>query len=273
MEQVNREQKVELLKVAWQRFTEMGELMPGIRPVIARSWLRCKRYGLSSQGQPERSLHNTEDPGNYLAKLEFKEDILGPVLKETLTWLNSEAIILLIHNSSRTIMEVVGNLPSPFALFFNKGQLVSERVFGTFGPALALQGEKQIEVIGAEHYLAFLQSYHSVAAHFFINDEPWLLGAVIPMERSGPQTLGLLQAVTQILNLKLQSFSSYYVNSSTEKRDVIPLEQLEKMEVIKALKVCQGNITQSALMLGISRNALYNRIRKYNLDLRQVIVS
>ena len=93
------------------------------------------------------------------------------------------------------------------------------------------------------------------------------------MERSGPQTLGLLQAVTQILNLKLQSFSSYYVNSSTEKRDVIPLEQLEKMEVIKALKVCQGNITQSALMLGISRNALYNRIRKYNLDLRQVIVS
>ena len=182
MEQVNREQKVELLKVAWQRFTEMGELMPGIRPVIARSWLRCKRYGLSSQGQPERSLHNTEDPGNYLAKLEFKEDILGPVLKETLTWLNSEAIILLIHNSSRTIMEVVGNLPSPFALFFNKGQLVSERVFGTFGPALALQGEKQIEVIGAEHYLVFFNL--TILATFFIN-EPWLLGAVAPWKGAG----------------------------------------------------------------------------------------
>ena len=42
MEQVNREQKTSLLQVAWQRFTAMGELMPGIRPVIARSWLRCK---------------------------------------------------------------------------------------------------------------------------------------------------------------------------------------------------------------------------------------
>ena len=37
MEQVNREQKVELLKVAWQRFTEMGELMPdqtGYCPIL-----------------------------------------------------------------------------------------------------------------------------------------------------------------------------------------------------------------------------------------------
>lgn len=273
MEQTNRKQKVELLKVAWQRFTEMGELMPGIRPVITRSWLRCKRYGLNPQGQPENSLHNAEGQEDYLAKLEFEEDIIRPVLKETLAWLNSKAIILLIHNSGNTIVNVVGNLPSPFASFFTKGQLVSERIFGTFGPALALQGEKQVEVIGAEHYLAFLQPYHSVAVHFLVRGEPWLLGAVITMEKSGPQTLGLLQAVTQILNLKLQSFSSLYVNPSAEKRDIMPLEQLERMEVIKALKVCQGNITQSALMLGISRNALHNRIRKYNLDLKHLTVS
>lgn len=272
MEQVNREQKVELLKVAWQRFTEMGELMPGIRPVIARSWLRCKRYGLNPQGQPENSLHNIEGQGDYSAKLEFTEDILGPVLKETLAWLNSEAIVLLIHNPSNTIINAVGNLPFPFASFFTEGQLVSERIFGTFGPALALQGEKQIEVIGAEHYLAFLQPYHSVAINFLVNNEPWLLGAVIPLEKSGPQTLGVLQAVTQILNLKLHS-SSLHVNPSAEKGDIVPLEKLERMEIIKALKVCQGNISQAALRLGISRSALHNRIRKYNLDLKDLTVS
>lgn len=263
MEQVSRPRKIELPKLAWRRFIDMGELMPGVRPAVARSWFRCKKNGLDPYGQPENGLHNTESLDDIMVRFERDKSAINPILQQTLTWLNSEAVLLLIHNS-RVIIETLGSLSLPFPALLQKGQLISERIFGTFGPALALQGEEFAEVRGYEHFLASLHPYHSVAVHFFIQDEPWLLGAILPLEQSGPQTIGLLQAAGQILSLKIQP-PSPPVYLTDDRQDVIPLEQLERMEIIKALEICAGNITQSALMLGVSRSTLYSRIRKYGI--------
>lgn len=43
------------------------------------------------------------------------------------------------------------------------------------------------------------------------------------------------------------------------------LEELEKMLIIKQLKRCNGNITDAAKELGLTRQALYRRIEKYGL--------
>ena len=51
-----------------------------------------------------------------------------------------------------------------------------------------------------------------------------------------------------------------------EKDEVLPLVELEKREIIKALRVYNGNITKIASALGISRNALYNKIKRYEID-------
>lgn len=47
---------------------------------------------------------------------------------------------------------------------------------------------------------------------------------------------------------------------------ITPLIVLEKQEIIKAIRICNGNMTKAASKLGISRNALYNKIKRYNIQ-------
>jgi transcriptional regulator of acetoin/glycerol metabolism len=262
----NRFTKIERLKLAWQHFADKGELMPGVRPVIARSWFRCKKYGLSPYEQPIISLHNTENQADLTAKLNWEQAVVTKVLKQCLTWLNSQALLFLIHDSG-LIVDAVGSLAPPFLPGLQPGQVISEKVFGTFGPALALQGEEMVEVLGYEHFMSCFHDFRSAAVNLLNNDESWLLGVVLPLEESGPQVLGLLQATAQILNIQLQKSTTPDVCPSSNKRqDVVPLADLERLEIIKALEVCEANITHAALMLGVSRNTLYNRMKKYGIE-------
>ncbi|MFA8300905.1 MAG: sigma 54-interacting transcriptional regulator [Hyphomicrobiales bacterium] len=48
---------------------------------------------------------------------------------------------------------------------------------------------------------------------------------------------------------------------------LVSLEELEKKAIIRTYKALDGNMTQVAKTLGISRNTLYLKIKKYNLNL------
>jgi transcriptional regulator of acetoin/glycerol metabolism len=45
----------------------------------------------------------------------------------------------------------------------------------------------------------------------------------------------------------------------------LSLESVEAILIRKALQRCQGNISQAAEVLGLSRGALYRRMEKYGL--------
>ncbi|MEI2420149.1 helix-turn-helix domain-containing protein, partial [Arthrospira platensis SPKY2] len=47
---------------------------------------------------------------------------------------------------------------------------------------------------------------------------------------------------------------------------LISLEEMEKRAIANAIKVLNHNMTRVAGALGISRNALYQKIKKYNLE-------
>ena len=46
----------------------------------------------------------------------------------------------------------------------------------------------------------------------------------------------------------------------------MPLEEVERLLVRKALDRFDGNVTQAAQFLGLSRSALYRRLEKFELD-------
>ena len=48
---------------------------------------------------------------------------------------------------------------------------------------------------------------------------------------------------------------------------VLPFAELEKREIKKAIKVYNRNMTKVAQALGISRNALYTKIKKYEIEI------
>ena len=50
-----------------------------------------------------------------------------------------------------------------------------------------------------------------------------------------------------------------------EEDTITPLVVLEQMEIKKALRICKGNMSKAASKLGISRNALYNKVKRYDI--------
>ncbi len=47
--------------------------------------------------------------------------------------------------------------------------------------------------------------------------------------------------------------------------DEASLQEIERVSILKAMNKCQGNISQTALELGLSRSALYRRLEKHNI--------
>jgi transcriptional regulator of acetoin/glycerol metabolism len=43
------------------------------------------------------------------------------------------------------------------------------------------------------------------------------------------------------------------------------LEVIEKRAIERALNISGGNITETAALLKVTRNTIYNKIKKYNL--------
>ncbi|HCS11197.1 MAG TPA: hypothetical protein DIV40_07060, partial [Clostridiales bacterium] len=68
------------------------------------------------------------------------------------------------------------------------------------------------------------------------------------------------------LNLKSFSESSQHNNTDIlSVNDVEPLEVLEKRAIERALNLSDGNITTTAALLKVTRNTIYNKMKKYNL--------
>jgi len=66
--------------------------------------------------------------------------------------------------------------------------------------------------------------------------------------------------------------------SKKHKRDIVPFEHAErdaeeKEILIEALQKSKGNKSEAARMLGISRGTVFNRMRKYGIELKDVTFS
>ncbi|REL32709.1 sigma-54-dependent Fis family transcriptional regulator [Thalassotalea euphylliae] len=74
---------------------------------------------------------------------------------------------------------------------------------------------------------------------------------------------------TEILSAHImlsESMSSGDASNEVDDRELRPLDDIEFEMIRKALKKYQGHISKAAAALGISRNALYRRMEKYQLD-------
>lgn len=68
-------------------------------------------------------------------------------------------------------------------------------------------------------------------------------------------------------------FKSQYVELPTDlltkNSAIYPIEEMEQEMIVKALRLYNGNLTKVASILGLTRQALYRRIEKYNLDVNK----
>ena len=93
------------------------------------------------------------------------------------------------------------------------------------------------------------------------------------MERyDWPGNIRELQNVIELM-INTEIFPTRYFTkreqymSSDGREENFDIESVEKEHLIRVIRRCNGNITHSADMLGIRRNTLYNKIKKYNINI------
>lgn len=77
--------------------------------------------------------------------------------------------------------------------------------------------------------------------------------------------------IIQVDDLPLEILEVKYSHGGTVSpqrghEEIIPLEEVEKREIVRALKVFDGNISQTANALRIGRTTLYRKIERYGLN-------
>ena len=77
------------------------------------------------------------------------------------------------------------------------------------------------------------------------------------------ETTDLLQRQNLPLHLT-QEGSQATTGGPTDTTVILPLDEVERRAIVHALKVTGGNMSDAARGLGIGRNTLYRKLKKYN---------
>lgn len=160
---------------AWQRFVQMGELMPQIPAPIARSWFRCKNRGqLPIQLIPSHLAKTGNLPsGNMPLINAFKKTFHD--LKEYLAW---EELLLVLIGPDGTLLDWQGNSSFIISGTMEPGMCFNEATVGTMAMSLALEENDTFYVVGAHHYYSCYHQLASIATPVSVAGNPvGVLGA------------------------------------------------------------------------------------------------
>lgn len=188
------------LKDAWLAFINGHEFGHGsIRPMIRRSWERCKASGISPFQKVVPKVLNAQ---KVYELREINKKILEPsrpVMRTLYDFVSGSGFVVAISDSQGVILEIFGD--TDVITSFEKGNFVvgadwSELTAGTNGIGTCLIEKHPLQIISYEHYCICAQGTTCSSAP--IHDHNGVLVGAIDMsgsfEKVHPHTLGMVVA-------------------------------------------------------------------------------
>lgn len=93
---------------------------------------------------------------------------------------------------------------------------------------------------------------------------------LVDLDQLPPNIVERKPRFTEPTRMPLQSIA-YKDNVEISISSSIPGENAEKKALVEALRQCNGNQTQAARILGINRVTVWNRMKKYRIDLEKIL--
>jgi len=120
------------------------------------------------------------------------------------------------------------------------------------------------------------QKFFSAAAAEFLYEMPWrgnvrelanTLRVVLQTTLTDCVEISDISRVAPPALAEMPAAPAMLFDSSNTLRDDVDL--LNKMKIQETLQKCNGNVSKASAQLGISRETLHNRIKKYEIDVQQ----
>lgn len=199
------EEKQEELKTYWTDFVKYGMIRPQVRSFIADSWLRCWNYGIKEELEEEI-------PEGYAQQIltdnQLLIDIAWPFLLKMKELVAGSQYAITLHDRECRLLARVfaGDLLVFEKSSFDIGAQWSEERMGTAGPNACIRQDRELQVVGAEHYNRRLAELTCSSAP--IHDKYGVIVGCINMtgrcSDSNSHTLGLVSAMAFAIEKHLE---------------------------------------------------------------------
>jgi hypothetical protein len=196
------------IRRAHEDLLECGLPSPGVRDLIAESWLRSVAAGVDVDRSDPPITMGTDTLGKYRAThplagvLPLLEDVLGSAAREC-------DAVLAIADRDGQLLWVCGTpavLRRAETIAFVEGAQWDERHAGTNAPGTALRLDAPVTVTSAEHFVRPVQRWNCAAAPVHEPASGQILGVIDITGGAGvdsPQTLAMVRAAARMAESEL----------------------------------------------------------------------
>lgn len=202
------------LKRLWVYFRETGEIPPGVRPMIASSWMRSRDFHVNMTKPLRAPILSRPELHSLQAANQTLIDIAKPIMKKMHSLVGETKNLISLHNPDGYMLYSCGDeyyTEMETESSFSLGVCWQERYIGTNGITLAVLEDSPVQVYGAEHYCAAQHDGTCSAAP--IHDRDGKIIGVLNMagkDWSGTlHTLGLVALASFSIENQLTLLHSY----------------------------------------------------------------
>lgn len=197
------------VRAARQRFFERGDdAVPGLAPVVLRSWSRCAARGIDMRATVDR------DPAGRAQLADMRErsrELLhhaGGIMEHVFAQIRASGSMVILADADGVILHSVGDpdfVGRAQRVALQPGATWGEAVRGTNAIGTALIEHQPVEVCGGEHFLD-RNGFLTCSASPVFDAHGRLVGALdisSDYRNHQPHTLGLVRLSVQLLEKRL----------------------------------------------------------------------
>lgn len=194
---------------AWNEFVNRDKVLPGVSPMIARSWQRCWPRVNPTQKVQFKTLNADHLLAAQVASFDLIS-ISRPVMEDVYQNIEHTNVAIVLLNGTGYILDIVAEpetLESLKGAGVRIGVLFTEEQVGTNAFGLALIERMPVQVIGPEHFCQHFHGLAEAAAPIFeITGRPLgVLGLLAPIPDFQSQSLGLVTVGSKAIEAQRQA--------------------------------------------------------------------
>ena len=195
----------EMLK-EWERF-QRGEAVDAgvVRPVILRSWERCRALGLDPDRVARPAL--TADAMRELQKQKAELiEVAGSIMQRLYEPVSTSRSFITLSDANGVVLHALWNSTAGYSVpHLAPGNIAAENSSGTNAIAICLVEKKAVETRGAEHFCRSLHNWFCSAAPVWHKGRlEGVLNVTLPADSFHHHTRGMMETASYAVSEQLR---------------------------------------------------------------------